>query len=92
MAPNAMCILDEMHKAAGEISNTNEDFIKIATIESGSTIVRFQINKIKSLDVSSTKDKLINPKFLFFILKTLPIPNLGYSRHFKELKKFKKQT
>ena len=35
------------------------------------------------------KDKLINPKFLFFILKTLSIPNLGYSRHFKELKKFK---
>jgi len=28
----------------------------------------------------------ILPKFFFYILKTLQIPDLGYSRHFKELK------
>jgi type I restriction enzyme M protein len=28
----------------------------------------------------------ILPKFLFFILKSLDLPDLGYSRHFKELK------
>ena len=34
------------------------------------------------------KNNLIESKFLFYILKSLPIENLGYSRHFKELKKF----
>ena len=28
----------------------------------------------------------INPKYLFFILKYLKLPNLGYSRHFSEVK------
>ena len=34
------------------------------------------------------KKEIINPRFFYYMLKSLPIKNLGYSRHFKELKKF----
>jgi type I restriction enzyme M protein len=34
------------------------------------------------------KKEIINPRYFYYMLKSLPIKNLGYSRHFKELKRF----
>jgi len=89
-------IIDQSENFISGYWNKEEDVFKI---EKPITVFGDHTRIVKYIDfdfvlgadgikILQTAEKW-NTKFFYYIVKNLEIPNLGYSRHFKELKKIK---
>ena len=88
--------IDQSENCISGYRNKEEDVFKI---EKPITVFGDHTRIVKYIDfdfvlgadgikILQTAEKW-NTKFFYYIVKNLEIPNLGYSRHFKELKKIK---
>ena len=88
-------IVDQSDKFISGYSNNERDCVNL---DSPVIVFGDHTRKVKYIDfrflagadgikiLKPVKNKIL-PKYLYFMLKNLNIKNLGYSRHFKELKK-----